>query len=259
MLQAEKRALETTLKRQMLAIREQELDYYMQNLKLMGFIAALLAGFSWAGLTQVAYPQDTPYTIRLAYALVTLTSMCQELVAVMSITLLTAMAPGFALRGDDGSLDIVVDGIVEEYRKIYFHFISGLIFFHFSYALWWWLLAVTAPLYNIVSNIVLFAALYFEIHYALGVLARFKLQEGESVTSGAFFDHSTFSELSHPAMMSASRGRLPGHASQIFRNLRRRPHGSMETPGGGAFAYSSEQMQLAESNATGYESLLKRS
>ena len=46
MLYADKRALETNLKVNLLAIREKELIYYAQNCNAIGTQAALLAGFA---------------------------------------------------------------------------------------------------------------------------------------------------------------------------------------------------------------------
>lgn len=59
MLYADKRALETNLKVNLLAIREKELNYYSQNCLAVGTQAALLAGFAYSGLTQVAIPLDS--------------------------------------------------------------------------------------------------------------------------------------------------------------------------------------------------------
>ena len=166
MLYADKRALETNLKARaeaprapvpapprrdpasaapqvnLLAIREKELNYYTQNCQAVGTQAALLAGFAYSGLTQVAIPHDRAYALRIAYLLVTTTAMCFELIAVLNTTLLSMMGPGLALRGPDGSMHPAVDGMMTEYRTAYYCFVLGLVFFHFSAALFSWLIYV---------------------------------------------------------------------------------------------------------------------
>ena len=140
MLYADKRALETNLKVSLLAIREKELNYYSQNCLAVLTQAALLAGFAYSGLTQVAIPLDAEYVLKLLYLLVTSTAMCLELIAVMNCTLLSMMGPGLALRGPDGSMHPAVDGMMEEYQSAYLCFVLGLIAFHFSAALFGWLM-----------------------------------------------------------------------------------------------------------------------
>ena len=106
-----------------------------QNCLAVGTQAALLAGFAYSGLTQVAIPLDSEYVLKLLYLLVTTTAMCLELIAVMNTTLLSMMGPGLALRGPDGSMHPAVDGMIVEYQYAYVNFVLGLIFFHFGQTL----------------------------------------------------------------------------------------------------------------------------
>jgi len=180
MLYADKRALETNLKVNLLAIREKELNYYTQNCLAVLTQAALLAGFAYSGLTQVAIPVDAEYVLKLLYLLVTTTAMCLELIAVMNCTLLSMMGPGLALRGPDGSMHPAVDGMMEEYQSAYLCFVLGLISFHFSAALFGWLM------FNwIVSTFVsgtVISSLYMLIRYASRVYSRFRLPADEVIT-----------------------------------------------------------------------------
>ena len=142
--------------------------------------AALLAGFAYSGLTQVAIPVDAEYVLKLLYLLVTTTAMCLELIAVMNCTLLSMMGPGLALRGPDGSMHPAVDGMMEEYQSAYLCFVLGLISFHFSAALFGWLM------FNwIVSTFVsgtVISSLYMLIRYASRVYSRFRLPADEVIT-----------------------------------------------------------------------------
>ncbi|EOD15387.1 hypothetical protein EMIHUDRAFT_436817 [Emiliania huxleyi CCMP1516] len=174
MLYADKRALETNLKVNLLAIREKELNYYTQNCQAVGTQAALLAGFAYSGLTQVAIPHDRAYALRIAYLLVTTTAMCFELIAVLNTTLLSMMGPGLALRGPDGSMHPAVDGMMTEYRTAYYCFVLGLVFFHFSAALFSWLIYVHWSVSTMVT-LCICGSLLLLTRYAKRVYLRFRL------------------------------------------------------------------------------------
>ena len=145
--------------------------------------AALLSGFAYSGLTQVAIPVDSEYVLKLLYLLVTTTAMCLELIAVINCTLLSMMGPGLALRGPDGSMHPAVDGMMEEYQTAYLCFVLGMIAFHFSAALFGWIM------FNwIISSCVsacILSSLYLLVRYASRVYARFRLLP-EDVVTGRF-------------------------------------------------------------------------
>jgi hypothetical protein len=184
MLFADKRKLESGTKVRLNAIREKELDYYVQNCRAMGLASALLSGFAWAGLTQVAIPVDKPYVLKLSYQMVTGTSMCLELIAVMNTTLLSMLGPGLALRGPEGAMHPAVDGMVEEYQLAYFNFVLGLVFFHGSAAIYPWLSEHWAV--SIIVSAVVAFSLHLLLRFAARVHARFKLDESEAVVTGRF-------------------------------------------------------------------------
>lgn len=140
MLYADKRALETNLKVSLLQIREKELNFYTQNCLAVGTQAALLAGFAYAGLTQVSVPPEAPYVVKLLYLLFTTAAMSCELIAVLNTTLLSMLGPGLALRGPDGSMHQAVDGMMLEYRRAFFTFGLGLLAFHMSALMFGWLM-----------------------------------------------------------------------------------------------------------------------
>jgi len=190
MLFADKRALETNLKVNLLAIREKELNYYTQNCLAICTQAALLAGFAYSGLTQVAIPHEAHYILKLLYLVVTTVAMCFELIAVMNTTLLSMMGPGLALRGPDGSMHPAVEGMVYEYNTAYGCFVLGLIAFHFSAALFAWLMFTWVVAFFVSGCIV--TSLYMLMHYASKVYNRFRCSEvvtgrfsGEEVVPGA--------------------------------------------------------------------------
>mmetsp|Transcript_7228 Transcript_7228/g.12164 ORF Transcript_7228/g.12164 Transcript_7228/m.12164 type:complete len:227 (+) Transcript_7228:77-757(+) len=187
MLFADKRALETQLKVNMITIREKELNYYTQNCQAVCTQAALLAGFAYSGLTQVAIPHDQHYVLKLLYLIVTTTAMCLELIAVMNTTLLSMMGPGLALRGPDGSMHPAVEGMVYEYNTAYICFVLGLITFHFSAALFAWLMFTPKearfPLVAFFVSACIALSLYMLMRYATRVFNRFRCDE---VVTGRF-------------------------------------------------------------------------
>jgi hypothetical protein len=168
----------------LLAIREKELNYYTQNCQAVGTQAALLAGFAYSGLTQVSIPHERAYALQLAYLLVTTTAMCFELIAVLNTTLLSMMGPGLALRGPDGSMHPAVDGMMKEYRTAYYCFVLGLVFFHFSAALYSWLIMVHWAVSTMVT-LCICGSLWLLVRYAKRVYMRFRLP-AELVITGLF-------------------------------------------------------------------------
>lgn len=212
MLYADKRALETNLKVSMLAIREKELNYYTQNCLAVGTQAALLAGFAYSGLTQVAIPQDAEYVLKLSYLLVTSTAMCLELVAVMSTTLLSMMGPGLALRGPDGSMHPAVDGMIDEYRAAYLNFLIGLIAFHLSAALFGWL--TFDWFVSTFTTASVFASLSLLMRYAMRVHSRFRLPTNEVITGRFTGDENLFNMGG--TTMARQRTGAPGEAPRAY-------------------------------------------
>ena len=83
MLFADKNALRTQLKVNMLRIRERELLYYTNNCLAISTSAALLAGFAWYGLTEVPFDSNANAITQTLYLIVT--------TLIMGLELLTAL------------------------------------------------------------------------------------------------------------------------------------------------------------------------
>ncbi|KAJ1641428.1 hypothetical protein T492DRAFT_919584 [Pavlovales sp. CCMP2436] len=183
MLYADKRALETNLKVSLLQIREKELNFYTQNCLAVGTQSALLAGFAYAGLTQVSVPPEAPYVVRLLYLLFTTAAMSCELIAVLNTTLLSMLGPGLALRGPDGSMHQAVDGMMLEYRRAFFTFALGLLAFHMSALMFGWLMF--RPLVASSMTVCILVALRVLWRYVVRIFAKFQLPK-DMVVSGRF-------------------------------------------------------------------------
>ena len=132
MLFADKNALRTQLKVNMLKIRERELTYYTNNCLAISTSSALLAGFAWYGLTEVPFDSNANPTTQTLYLVVTTLIMGLELLTVVNATLCAILGPGLALRGPDGSMHNAVSGMMVHYRFTLACFTLGLICFMLS-------------------------------------------------------------------------------------------------------------------------------
>mmetsp|Transcript_19055 Transcript_19055/g.51187 ORF Transcript_19055/g.51187 Transcript_19055/m.51187 type:complete len:189 (-) Transcript_19055:524-1090(-) len=139
MLYADKNALRTNLKVNLLRIRERELNFYTNNCLSISTQAALLAGFAWFGLTEVPFDEDASETVQMVYLVVTTLIMGLEMLTVVNATLCAILGPGLALRGPDGSMHKAVDGMMTHYRFTFACFSLGLLCFQFSAALYGWM------------------------------------------------------------------------------------------------------------------------
>ena len=132
MLFADKNALRTQLKVNMLRIRERELTYYTNNCLAISTSSALLAGFAWYGLTEVPFDSNASALTQTLYLVVTTLIMGLELLTVVNATLCAILGPGLALRGPDGSMHNAVQGMMTHYRFTLACFTLGLVCFMLS-------------------------------------------------------------------------------------------------------------------------------
>ena len=139
MLFADKNALRTQLKVNMLRIRERELLYYTNNCLAISTSAALLAGFAWYGLTEVPFDSNASAVTQTMYLVITTLIMGLELLTVVNATLCAILGPGLALRGPDGSMHNAVQGMMTHYRFTLACFTLGLICFMLSALLYAWM------------------------------------------------------------------------------------------------------------------------
>merc|ERR1719305_1262851 len=118
MLFADKRALQTNLKLELLEIREQELNFYTTNCTNLSFLASIFAGFASTALT--THVNKEHVVLHFLYLFTTVIALGLQLVALVSTTLLAMLAPGLALRGPDGSMNVAIDSMIGEYRTAFF-------------------------------------------------------------------------------------------------------------------------------------------
>jgi len=180
---ADKNALRTQLKVNMLRIRERELLYYTNNCLSISTSAALLAGFAWYGLTEVPFDEQASAVTQTLYLVVTTLIMGLELLTVVNATLCAILGPGLALRGPDGSMHTAVHGMMTHYKFTLACFIGGLVCFMLSALLYGWMQfgwSLATPL-----TVLLVYFLYTIFMYFIRIYKRFRL-EPNAVVTGAF-------------------------------------------------------------------------
>jgi len=140
MLLARKAALANAVRQQQVAIRERELVYYTKNCRMLGDLAALIAGFAYSGIRyHYLLERQTSFMMAEGDALeevifLSLLTACMGLgLQTVLVAMLVAMlGPSLALRGPDGSLHDAVVGM-QGYTKIMLaSFVSALVMLQMS-------------------------------------------------------------------------------------------------------------------------------
>jgi len=181
MLFADKRALRTNLKVELLEIREKELRFYTTNTSSIGIQAAFFAGFASTAL-MTPVPRE-PMWLHAAYLIFTIASLGLQLGVVVSASLLVMVAPGLALRGPDGSMNVAVDSMISEYRSAFKRLLVGMIALHFSTICFVWLNLAWAE--ALLLTMCILCSLYLIITHIRKLMLRFQLP-AEHVVTGKF-------------------------------------------------------------------------
>jgi len=192
MLFADKNALRTQLKVNMLRIRERELTYYTNNCLAISTSSALLAGFAWYGLTEVPFDSNAGPVTQTMYLVVTTLIMGLELLTVVNATLCAILGPGLALRGPDGSMHNAVNGMMTHYRFTLLCFALGLVCFMLSALLYAWM-QFDWTLHLPMSLLIVYFLFRVYLYYAR-IYKRFRLPP-ESAVTGAFNLHGQLNPL----------------------------------------------------------------
>lgn len=178
MLFADKRALQTNLKLELLEIREKELNYYATNCSNLSFLASIFAGFASTAL--MTHVPKEPNWLHFLYLFATVCALGLQLIALVNTTLLSMLAPGLALRGPDGSMNLAIDHMIGEYRTAFFMLLCGLLALHFSVAFYCWLTLSTWL--SILMTLGVFGSVAIELRYIRMTFARFRLPSDKLVT-----------------------------------------------------------------------------
>ena len=142
MLAADKLLLRSTVKQRTIELREKELNLFNSNFSAVATQAALLAGFSMAFLEMSVHLHGVHFN-PLAKGLLHLFStlcVCANIFVVSIITFVSVWGSGKALRGRDGSMGMVVEGMNKERWLIFYTFGVGLLSLLIAVACSTWLL-----------------------------------------------------------------------------------------------------------------------
>lgn len=119
MLAANKGSLVSSAKIRLIQIREKELLYYLNSTNRVATQCALILGFAYSGLMYLRYV-DRDICERTCAEFTYPVTVCGALgcamLALWQSSLASMLAPGLALRGPPGAMDVAVDMLVEEYH-----------------------------------------------------------------------------------------------------------------------------------------------
>jgi len=181
MLAADKLLLRSTIKQKTIELREKELNLFNSNFSAVATQAALLAGFSMAFLEMSVHLHGLHFN-PLAKALLHIFSticICANVFVVSVITFVSVWGSGKALRGKDGSMGKVVEGMNTERWAIFRAFGVGLLSLLIAVACSTWLLM--QPEIALLATIMLLATFAALISSAMRIFKKFELQSGELV------------------------------------------------------------------------------
>jgi hypothetical protein len=142
MLAADKLLLRSHVKQNLISLREKELNLFNSNFSAVATQAALLAGFSMAFLEMSVHlqnPEFHPIPRGLLHVFSTI-SISANVFVVSLITFVSVWGSGKALRGRDGSMGKVVEGMNTERWLIFRCFGVGLLSLLLGVACSTWLL-----------------------------------------------------------------------------------------------------------------------
>uniref|UniRef100_A0A7S0QB93 Uncharacterized protein n=1 Tax=Coccolithus braarudii TaxID=221442 RepID=A0A7S0QB93_9EUKA len=181
MLAADKLLLRSTVKQKAIELREKELNLFNSNFSAVATQAALLAGFSMAFLEMSVHLHGLHFN-PIAKALLHLFSticICANVFVVSIITFVSVWGSGKALRGRDGSMSKVVEGMNKERWVIFRAFGVGLLSLLFAVACSTWLLMQWEV--ALLSTFFLLSTCYALVSHAFRIFKKFELQRGELV------------------------------------------------------------------------------
>lgn len=143
MLYASREELVSDTRVKMLNIRARELDWLMSNSRLVAQLSALLAGYGYTALIYTKYLDDPslcdrydPLCAEMTYPLCVTITMCFSMFALFGAMLITLLAPALALRGPQGSLNLCVDMVLQEYTYTLLIFAAAILMLLVSTVVW---------------------------------------------------------------------------------------------------------------------------
>lgn len=176
MLRAEQLALIQEANQQLLAIRRQEMDYYVATFSSFGTQAALIAGFTLGALTGLdAESFSVADGWRAVFWISTAIAMASSIHCVLTTTFANIYGPNLALRGPSGSMVRAVKGMIAEKGAIFTSFIIALIAFQAMTLATTWIVMKTYA--SAACTAILLVGGMYWYKYCLRIYNRFKFIE----------------------------------------------------------------------------------
>jgi len=171
-LLANKRALEAKLKQETLSINSKEINFLVDNFTAVLTQAALIAGFSFAGL-DIEIPDEANPVVSSIFRLLLYISLCLMIHVIVNACSILIWAPGQALRGKDvETVSQTVLGMIDERNKVFKLFGSGIIIFLVAAMCLAWVTFHTPE--AALATIILFFSLWHYYNSMKRIHARFK-------------------------------------------------------------------------------------
>ena len=125
MLAADKLLLQSNVKQRAIQLREKELNLFNDNFNAVGTQSAVLAGFAMTSFAEIDLPHNAFYAQKACLHLFVTISICANLMCTASTTFVSVWGSGKALRGKDGPMSMVVEGMNKERWLIFYTFGVG--------------------------------------------------------------------------------------------------------------------------------------
>ena len=196
MLFASREALVSDTRVQMLAIRARELDWLMSNSRLIANLSSLIAGYGYTALIYTKYLDDPslcdrndPLCAEMTYPLCVTITMGFSLLSLFGAMLITLLAPALALRGPEGSLNLCVDMVLQEYTYTLLVFGAALLMLLVSTIVWSMTRANQDARMVLAASIITLATLaaaVLIISTSMRAVRRFDIPAGSRLVTGRF-------------------------------------------------------------------------
>lgn len=178
MIQASKDELEMELQASFVEIRKREMAFYVTNCRSLGTQAALIAAFSYSGITVDL--QDSHGVLKAIYMSLVTSAMGFAFTSLINSMMASMLGPGYALRGPEGSYHHATESMMYEYKLVAVNLLLAMNMFYFAafaYVFLAFHFSLSVPIF------VLMAVLYERtIRYSLGVMKIFRLPTGLAIS-----------------------------------------------------------------------------
>lgn len=179
MLRAEQLALIQSANQQLLAIRQQEMQYYTDVFTSFGTQGSLIAGFTLAALTGLDVRDfekgfGLPFWKGLFHIL-SAVAVAVSVHSVLTTTFANIYGPNLALRGPSGSMVRAVKGMIAEKHGIFLSFILSLLSFQIITLAATWVKMQTYA--AVIASLVICTGGFYWYKHCLRIYNRFKFIE----------------------------------------------------------------------------------